>query len=106
MYMAFGSKQLQLRISNSKRPSVVGRKSMCQYRLPMNNCWISLVAMPMVDGVLFCNIQHKLIPIGFCQDRCSRYGQVFAIALHDTLMGCFGIGDKPIAVDQDKFRFN
>ena len=44
---------------------------------------VSFVALPVILRKLFCQSVHVVIPIGLCQNACSRYRKILPVAFDD-----------------------
>ena len=89
----------------SKRLSVVLCRPINSDSFPMCFSRISLVRVPCIFGMFFCQIIHKLIPVCFCQNGSGGDGQIFSVAFDDAMMWDSGKRPESVAVDEQGGRF-
>ena len=71
--------------------------------LAMLSCGVAGIVVPTIEGILFVEFLHVVVAISFGQDRGGCYRLVFPIAFDDGLVWRSAVGEKFVAVDDDKF---
>ena len=96
--------------------AVEGRDAVLADGFAMLARGIPHVVLPVVLGILLCQVEHILVAMGLGEDAGSGDGLVFGVALHDAGVGesktlpaplfrgeLWGVGLEAVAIDDDGF---
>ena len=83
--------------------TVVGRASVLADAFAMLRCGIARIVVPTIERELFVKFLHIVVAVSFGQDRGGCYRLIFPIAFDDSLVWRSAVGEKFVAVDDDKF---
>ena len=72
---------------------------------PMRFRWVTFVGYPTVLWEDLVQIQHKIIPVCFCQDGCCGNAQESSVSFDNAAMGDAGIGVEAVSVGKDQLWF-
>ena len=65
-------------------------------------CGVAFVSVPAVLGVPECEGVHVVVAVGFGEDGCGGYGEVFAVAFDDGAVGDGAIVVESVSVDEQQ----
>ena len=93
-----------MRVGNTECAAVIWGITYFQNCLTVFYGRVALVAMPLIFGMLFGNLLHIIIAVGFSQYGCCRDAELFGIALNYAMVRGIVILVKAVAIDDQKLR--
>ena len=81
--------------------AMIGRCAVLSYCLPMSGSRVAFVAIPMIDRIFCVKFLHAVVPVGLCQDACSRNTHVLSVAFDDGCVRQIVVWLEAIAINNN-----